>query len=175
MSTEAHVNAYLKTRVMTASPEELRLMLLDGAIRFANMARQGITERQPETAYNGFKQCREIVLELINSMRPEVSPDVCRNVAAILTYVYKSLIEASHERDLAKLDEAISLIQYERDTWALLMEQITAEISGTAHTTATKPTQPRQTLTRQTMPQAPAATIPNAPTKTPYQPLSIQG
>ena len=29
-------NAYLRTKVMTASPEELRLMLLDGAIRFAN-------------------------------------------------------------------------------------------------------------------------------------------
>ncbi|MEO1059304.1 MAG: flagellar export chaperone FliS, partial [Actinomycetota bacterium] len=32
-------NPYLKTKVMTASPEELRLMLYDGALKFC---RQGI-------------------------------------------------------------------------------------------------------------------------------------
>ena len=35
-------NAYLRTKVMTASPAELRLMLLDGAIKFANQAREGL-------------------------------------------------------------------------------------------------------------------------------------
>ena len=32
--------AYLKTKVLTASPAELRLMLIDGAIRFSEQARR---------------------------------------------------------------------------------------------------------------------------------------
>ena len=36
------VNEYLRTRVLTASPEELRLMLLDGALKYAMQAREGL-------------------------------------------------------------------------------------------------------------------------------------
>lgn len=174
-TTEAHVNAYLKTRVLTASPEELRLMLLDGAIRFANTARTGITEKKPELAYDGFRQCREIILELINTMRPEVSPEVCQNVAAVLTYIYKTLIEASHERSVEKLDEAISLIQYERDTWAQLIDQLTAEIAGAKAKPSKLSTTPTPANSQANTAPKPAYPIPSKPANTPYQPLSIQG
>ena len=42
---------YLKTKVLTASPEMLTLMLWDGAIRFAEQGKEAITRREIEGSY----------------------------------------------------------------------------------------------------------------------------
>ncbi|MAB72130.1 MAG: hypothetical protein CMJ54_06450, partial [Planctomycetaceae bacterium] len=49
---------------MTASPAELRLLLLDGALRFAEQAREGLEAKNFEQAYEGSRQCRAILAEL---------------------------------------------------------------------------------------------------------------
>ena len=64
-------NAYLRTKVLTASPEELRLLLLDGAIKFARQGREGLAARNYEASFNGISQCRNIVLELLTTIKPE--------------------------------------------------------------------------------------------------------
>ena len=44
-------NPYLRDAVMTASPEQLQLMLYDGCIRFALQARDAIEKKDYETSY----------------------------------------------------------------------------------------------------------------------------
>ena len=44
-------------------------------------------------------------------------------VLALYTYIYRLLIEANTQRDTEKVDEALSLIKYERETWVMLMEK----------------------------------------------------
>lgn len=123
-------NAYLKTRVLTASPAELRQLLLDGAVRFARQAREGLETKDWEKSYEGFSSCRNIVMELINSMKPDVDPDLCGRLSSLYTFIYSELVYASHERDIARLDKTIELLEYERETWSLLLQQITAERTG---------------------------------------------
>jgi len=145
-------NAYLKTRVMTASPAELRLMLIEGSIKFANQARDGLERKDFESAYNGFTQCRAIIMELINGIRPEHDPELAERVRSLYLFIYKELFEASFDKDIPRLDKIIELLDYERETWVLLMEQIARE-AGNA--------------------QAPADRAP-APDGTAPKPLSIQ-
>jgi flagellar protein FliS len=125
-----NASAYLRTRVFTASPEQLRLMLLDGALKFARQGRDGLSARDFEASYNGFSRCRNIVLELINSMRPEVDPDLCARLSGLYTFIYTQLIEASHAKNVEAVDKVIALIEYERDTWALLIDKLAAEKAG---------------------------------------------
>ncbi|MFN0133911.1 MAG: flagellar export chaperone FliS [Phycisphaerales bacterium] len=133
MSVETNpANAYLRTRVLTASPAELRLMLLDGALKFARQGREGLAAKNYEAMFNGITQCRNIVMELLTTMRPEVAPELCKNAQAVYAFLYTRLIEASMEKSLVKLDESIGLLEYERETWALLMDQMAKEqASGT--------------------------------------------
>ena len=49
----SRAQAYLRTKVMSASPAELRLMLVDGAIRFAEQCRAGLENRDFEQAFEG--------------------------------------------------------------------------------------------------------------------------
>lgn len=157
----AATNAYLKTRVMTATPEELRLMLLDGAVKFGKQGREGVATKNFEQAFTGLSSCREIILELLTSIRPEPNPELAANVRALYTFIYTQLVEGGHEKDLAKLDKAIELIEFERETWVMLMDKLAQE---------------RQQQREQGTPgsAAPAALVTTSPA--PSRPaLSIQG
>lgn len=123
------VNAYLRTKVLTASPEQLRLMLLDGAIKFAHQGRDGIIAKNHEATFNGISQCRDIVLELLTTLKPEFDPELCDRVRALYTFMYTQLVEASMERNLEKLDKVLELLEYERETWAMLIGKLSEERS----------------------------------------------
>ena len=126
-SAQNPANAYLRTKVLTASPEELRLMLLDGAIKFARQGRDGLTTRNYEASYNGVSQCRNIVLELLTSIRPDPDPDLASRIRAVYTFMYTELVNASMEKSVEKIDSVIKLLEYERETWVLLMQKLAEE------------------------------------------------
>ncbi len=128
-------NAYLRTKVMTASPAELRLMLLEGAVKFALQAREGLEAKDYEKSYEGFTSCRNIIIELINGIRPEHDPELTGRVRALYLFIYKELFESSFEKDIARLDKVIELLEYERETWVLLMQKL-AEEGGRQNPTA---------------------------------------
>lgn len=117
-------NEYLRTKVMTASPAELRLMLLEGAIRALEQARIGILEKDYEQSYLGSKQCRAILTELISSVSPEVDPLLCERVCSVLTFIYNDFVTAMSERDADKVAALIPLLEYERETWGMAMDAL---------------------------------------------------
>jgi flagellar protein FliS len=125
--TVAPAQAYWRTKVMTASPAELRLLLLDGAIRFAQQARDGLARSDYEAVYEGVTRCQSILLELINSLRPEHDKDLCDKLAGLYTYMYTQLLAGSTQRQPELIDEVIRLLQHDRETWRLLFEQLAAE------------------------------------------------
>jgi len=138
--SQSNANAYLTTKVMSASPEELRLMLLDGAIKFAQQGLAGLGTKDYEASYTGISQCRNIVLELLNSVRQGDDADLAEKIKSVYAFMYAELIEIGIERDATRLEKVIRLLEYERETWVMLMEKV-ARDRGRAPTDAPpKPT-----------------------------------
>jgi flagellar protein FliS len=131
MNPQAAQN-YLKTRVLTATPEQLQMMLYDGAIRFCEQARPAIEKKDWETTYVSLTRAQKIITELINSLRHDVQPDLCGRLASLYTYIYKKLVEACAQHKLDALDESLRLLRYQRETWAMLMDQIGKQKAATA-------------------------------------------
>lgn len=129
-AAQQQAQAYLKTRVLTASPEELRMMLLEGACKFARQARESLGKKDFEGLFNGTTNCRNIVFELMTTIRDEVDPEIASNVRSLYAFIYRLLTDASYEKDAVKYDKAIELLDYERETWALLLKQTAAERNG---------------------------------------------
>ncbi len=125
-------NAYLQTKVLTASPAELRLMLIDGAIRFAEQAKAGLIARDHEKTFEGFTKSRAIVTELISGLNPEADPELCDRLNGLYTYIFTRLVDASSERSIEILDEVIQIIRFERETWALLVSSLSRENASAA-------------------------------------------
>jgi flagellar protein FliS len=115
---------YLRTQVFTATPEQLQMMLYDGAIRFAEQARPAIETKNWELSYNMIMRAQKIITELISSLRPDLAPELCGKLAALYNYVYRKLIEANTDHRTEPLDEAIKILRYQRETWAMLLNQL---------------------------------------------------
>ncbi len=120
-------NTYLRTKVLTASPEELRLLLLDGAIKFLRQGCEGLTRKDWEAVFDGFSKCRNIVLELMSSVRPDIDPDLCSKVTSLYTFLFTQLVEAGFEKDLVKAEKVLGILEYERETWVLAIEKAAEE------------------------------------------------
>ena len=120
-------NAYLKTKVMTASPEELQLMLYDGAIRFCEQARAAVQNKEIEESYQLLLKAQKIVAELMSSMRDDLAPDTCANMRRLYVFCYDRLITANLEKNVELIDEALKVIRHIRETWIMLMQQLKRE------------------------------------------------
>lgn len=112
---------------MTASPQELRLMLYDGAIKFCRQAKIALDARNYEESYNCLMRAQKIVLELSTSLKHTVEPDLCGKLSALYTFIYRQLVDANMTRNGATIDEAIKLLDYERETWQMLMVELNKE------------------------------------------------
>lgn len=120
-------NPYFRTKVLTASREELRMLLLDGCARFMRGGRDALAARNFEKVFENFSGAKAILLELINTLDHAADPELCKRLSALYTYMYTRLTEGSHEKNLDKIDEAIKLMEYECETWRLLMEKLATE------------------------------------------------
>jgi flagellar protein FliS len=131
MNPQAAQN-YLRTRVLTATPEQLQLMLYDGAIRFADAARTAILKKDWEGTYLNCSRAQKIMTELSSGLRPEVAPDLVGKLASLYNYIYRKLVEASLHHTVESIDEAMKMLRFQRDTWALLLDKLAKEKAANA-------------------------------------------
>ena len=124
MATPEGAKSYLRTKVLTASSEELRLMLYDGAIKFARQAAQALEAQSYETSYNALVRAKKIVLELSSSLNHEAMPELCERLAALYVFIYQRLVDANVNRDAAAVADAVRLLEFERETWQMLIKQL---------------------------------------------------
>lgn len=115
---------YLKNAVMTATPEQLQLMLYDGAIRFALRGGEGIRAGDREASFNALDRAQRIVLELNSGIRADVNPELAEQMAALYSFVYRRLVDANLNQDIQAIDEAVRILRHQRETWVMLMEKI---------------------------------------------------
>jgi flagellar protein FliS len=118
---------YLRTKVLTASPEELHLMLLDGAIKFAQQAREAVARKDFEEAYNASVRVQNIVLELTSALNHSIAPEICGKLSSLYNFIYRRLVEGSIKHDPACFDDALKILEYQRETWVMLMDKLASE------------------------------------------------
>ncbi len=118
------MNPYLKTKILTASPQELRLLLYEGAIKFCRQAHHAMGKKDWEAMFNALQRAQKIVMELSNSLNHEVDPELTGRLASLYMYIYRRLVDANMERDISPIDECIDLLEYQRQTWQMVIGKI---------------------------------------------------
>jgi len=61
---------------------------------------------------------------LAGSLKHNVAPDLCGKLSSLYNFVYRKLVEANVDHQTAPLDEALRILRYQRETWAMLLDQI---------------------------------------------------
>ncbi len=115
---------YLETQILTAPREQLLLLLFDGAIRFAEQARELQGARDAEGAAGLLLRAQRIVIELMTALKPDqVGEVIYRNLMGLYVFAYFRLVKAGLRRDPALVDEALRILRHVRETWSMAIEK----------------------------------------------------
>ena len=86
---------YLRAKVLTATPEQLQLMLYDGAIRFAEQGKTAIAERRFDKSFESLTRAQNILSELKHGLRHDLAPETCKNLAGLYDFAFLRLVQAN--------------------------------------------------------------------------------
>lgn len=118
MQQRSPYSAYSATNVQTADQHTLIVMLYDGLIRFLQKAVVKIESREVEAAHNYLVRSREIVAELLATLRPEKAGEIGQNLKRLYVYAFYRIIEANLRKDPEMVKEVIRIVSTLREGWA---------------------------------------------------------
>jgi flagellar protein FliS len=115
-------HSYQRTHVQTADQRMLIVMLYDGLIRFLRKARQKIEARDIEGAHNYLVRSREIVAELLATLKPEKGGAIGENLRRLYAYAFNRIVEANLYKDPGIVEEVIRIMSTLREGWVNLKQ-----------------------------------------------------
>lgn len=121
VNNAAGYDTYLRNKVLMATPEELTLLLYDGAIKFVNKAITAIGKQDIEGAHNNIMKAQKIVDEFRSTLNFKYP--VAKDFDAVYEYIHRRLVEANIKKDTEILEECLEHLRTMRDTWKEIMEQ----------------------------------------------------
>ena len=122
MLTMALPNAYSQynnSKVLTASPAELTLMLYEGAIKFCNIAIVAVEQNDIEKAHVHIVKVERIVDYFRQTLDMEIP--VSEDFERVYSYLSQRLVEANIKKDKEILEEVNEHLRTMRDTWKEVM------------------------------------------------------
>ncbi|MBQ9140547.1 MAG: flagellar export chaperone FliS [Lachnospiraceae bacterium] len=110
---------YNNSKVLTASPAELTLMLYEGAIKFCNIAEVAIDQKNVQKAHDNIIKTQRIIDYLRQTL--DMKYPVAQDFERIYVYLSQRLIEANSKKDKEILEEVNMHLRSVRDTWKEVM------------------------------------------------------
>lgn len=117
-----YANQYLANAVNSASPEQLMLMLYDGAIRFISLGIQAIENGLIDKRAYYINKTSAIVSEFAATLNHDMNPQLAEDLDALYAYMLNRMLEANLKNDPAPLIEVKDMLSGLRVTWAQAIE-----------------------------------------------------
>ncbi len=110
---------YKNSKVLTATPAELTLMLYEGAIKFCNVAMIAIDNKEIEKAHTNIVKTEKIIDHL--RMTLDMKYPVAQDFERMYSYLSQRLLQANASKDKEILEEVNGHLREIRDTWKEVM------------------------------------------------------
>jgi len=115
-------SSYLESKVLTAPPHRLHLMLIEGAIRFGRHADAALQQGDATAAAGPLLRVIDILGEMLAAVR-EKKTELNQRLADVYLWVFCKVSEAKINSDAAALAEALRILEFERETWQMVCEK----------------------------------------------------
>jgi len=120
MNVANMANHYKNQQAMTASPEELTLMLYNGALRFVAESILGIENKDIQRAHNANLRAQAIIREFRATLDMEY--EISKQLDPLYEYMEYQLIQGNATKNALLLVEVKNMLQELRDTWYQAMK-----------------------------------------------------
>ena len=111
---------YKNSKILTASPAELTLMLYEGAIKFANIAIEAIETKDIQKAHDNIMKVERIIEEFQSTLNHKYP--VAKDFDEVYNYLLVRLQEANIKKDKEIMEEVLKHLRTMRDTWKQVMK-----------------------------------------------------
>jgi len=115
-------NQYQTNQISTATPEQILLMLYDGAIRFIRRAIVANEENKQADKLQGISKCMAIVAEFSNSLNHDIGGNIAEDLDALYQFMIRELNLARNDTSGSHLKTVETLLLDLRDTWGQAVE-----------------------------------------------------
>lgn len=112
---------YQRSKILTASPAELTLMLYEGAIKFGNIAIEAIEAKEVEKAHEHIIKVQRIIQEFRSTLNMKYP--VAQDFENVYSYLASRLIEANVKKDAEIMREVVEHLRTMRETWIEVMRK----------------------------------------------------
>ncbi len=116
---------YENNKVLTASNEELTMMLFDGNVRFCKIALEAMKNKEIEKAHKNIIKIQNILLELRMTLDKKYA--ISKDLDEMYQLIYDKTVHANMRQDVDVLEQCLDLLTDLRDTWKEAMKKARAE------------------------------------------------
>ena len=110
-------NAYRESAVLTATPEQLVVMLYDGANRFLTQSAIAMRDGRAGLAGEKLRRAEAIIDELLATLDTTVG-EIADRLQALYLFFKEHLMAARLKQDAGKVDEVAHFMRELRSSWA---------------------------------------------------------
>jgi len=121
------INRYQSVKVKTATPGQVLVMLYDGLFRFLTEAKRAMDQGDRARSGERLDKGMAIIAELVSTLRPEVAPELCDNLANVYHFCMDHLVQANIHQQSDGIDEVLRVLVPLREGFAQAVEQSTRE------------------------------------------------
>ncbi len=112
---------YKEVEIETASGLKLVVMLYTGAIKFLNIAKDGISNKKLDIANNNIIKAQDIISELMTSLNFDAG-EIAHNLYSLYIYINRRLLEANIEKNTEIINEIIKLLVTLKEAWETILK-----------------------------------------------------
>jgi flagellar protein FliS len=116
-------NKYMETTIQTASPAQLLIMLVDGAIRFCKLAEEALKQKNNAEVNLNLIRAQDIISEFVITL-DNTSP-IAPNLLLMYDYFNVRLVEANTTKALEPVQEVREHLTELKETWIQAAKLVT--------------------------------------------------
>lgn len=116
---------YQNSRIMTASPAELTLMLYEGAIKFGNIAIVAMENKDPAKAHENVVKVEKIIQNFRDTLDKKYP--IWEDFEKVYVYLLRRCHEANIAKDPVIMEEVVKHLRSMRDNWKEVMKKVATE------------------------------------------------
>jgi len=118
----AYWNQYQQNQVNQATPEQVLIMLYDGAIRNTAQAIQALAAADRVRKAESISKAIHIITALSDTLDRQIGGEIAENLDALYNFMIRELTNGNLRNDPAPLGQVEGLLRDLRQTWSEAIE-----------------------------------------------------
>ena len=116
--------SYKQTAIKTATPEQILLMLYEGAIKATKLAKAAMDQKNVAEKCKQITKAHEIIMELNNTLDHSKGKELASQLENLYEFVIQQLLKANIDNDVAAIENVTKIMTTLYEGWVAAVESL---------------------------------------------------